>query len=164
LAASINTYSYVDGDPIGYADPCGLARCTYSISSHTVNCTSNDGSVQRSLGPAGVWSGVRQCTNNPSQSCQASSDYGPIPAGNYKMNRDTRPGHDKFWRLEPTPKISGLRYSLGLARSGFMLHPGHVSLGCITALKDSESLMDVYNKLNQLLLSEDGSNILTVTP
>jgi hypothetical protein len=80
------------------------------------------------------------------------------------MNRDTRPGHDKFWRLEPTPKISGLRYSLGLARSGFMLHPGHVSLGCITALKDSESLMDVYNKLNQLLLSEDGSNILTVTP
>jgi len=80
------------------------------------------------------------------------------------MNRDTRLTHDKFWRLEPTPKISGLRYMLGLARAGFMLHPGHQSLGCITVYRDSESLMEAYAKLNQLLLSKDGSNVMTVTP
>jgi hypothetical protein len=164
LAASLNTYSYVDADPIGYVDPWGLAKCTYSISKHTVNCTSNDGSVQRGLGPDGVWSGVRECTNNPAKACQESSDYGPVPEGKYKMNRDMRAGHGGFWRLEPTPKKSGLRYLLGLDRAGFMLHPGSVSLWCITADKDNTNLMNQYSDLNKLLLKEDGSNLLTVVP
>ncbi len=107
LAASLNTYSYVDGDPIQYFDSAGLARCRYSISKHTVSCTSNAGGKTTTVGPDDVWSGLGQCTNNNSKQCIEMTDLGPVPPGNYRMNRDTRAGHEGFWRLEPTPKIPG---------------------------------------------------------
>jgi uncharacterized protein RhaS with RHS repeats len=81
VAVSANTYGYVDADPLDYVDPFGLAKCTYSISKHTMSCVSNDGTSKKVVGPEGLWSGVRQCTNNPSNACTASEIYGPVPPG-----------------------------------------------------------------------------------
>ena len=169
VAVSNNTYSYVDADPMDYVDPFGLAKCTYSISEHRMTCVSNDGSKETVVGPEGLWSGMGRCTNNSSNSCVASQERGPIPPGQYRMNRDTRPEHAgrNFWRLEPMPKVPGwkcgLPFGMG-ARCGFEFHPGSMSLGCITADKTDPELMKQYAENNALLLSEDGSNFLTVVP
>jgi RHS repeat-associated protein len=142
VTISSGTYSYVDSDPLAYADPFGLAKCTYSISIHIMTCASNDGSRKTVVGP--------------------------VPPGNYKMNRDSRPQHAgrNFWRLEPVPKIPGWKCGLPFfgARCGFEFHPGTVSEGCITALKTDSEVMKQYAENNALLLSEDGSNTLTVVP
>ena len=148
-------------------DPLGLAYCTYSVSSHTLTCISNNYEVNKrsaSLGPSGVFSGVGECRNNNSDPCAKSKDTGPIPQGNYSMNPDDRPGHAGYWRLEPDPKVSGWAYYLGGARGGFMLHPGSVSLGCITSDKHNAGAMSQYNDVNNLLRSESGSNYLKVVP
>jgi hypothetical protein len=89
---------------------------------------------------------------------------GPIQPGNYNINRDDRPGNEKHWRLEPVPKVSGILCMLGFKRCGFKLHPGTLSLGCITADSNDPNAMNQYDQIHNLLQSEDGSNSLTVTP
>ena len=95
-------------------------------------------------------------------------DVGPVPPGTYKMNLDTRPNHPNkdFWRLEPVPKIPGLKCGLPFfgERCGFMLHPGVQSKSCITALKTNEAAMTQYEAVNDLLLKEAKDNTLTVVP
>jgi RHS repeat-associated protein len=166
----INLYAYVGGDPVNGVDAWGLAKCTYSISKHELVCVSNTADdplfigpdEQRQIGPNGVWSGVGPCTNDPE--CVNNNDIGPIVPRNYKMNQDNRPGHEGFWRLEPDPKISGWKCRLGLERCGFELHPGSISLGCITADKKNPSTMDQYKGINDLLQRENGNNQMTVVP
>ncbi|MET3521489.1 MAG: DUF2778 domain-containing protein [Mesorhizobium sp.] len=80
------------------------------------------------------------------------------------MNKDDRPGHEGFWRLEPNPKIPGWMCRLGLKRCGFELHPGGISLGCITADKEDPDAMEQYQGINDLLKNEDGNNHLQVVP
>ena len=165
LNGGINLYSYVGGNPVNKVDPLGLASCTYSISSHTLTCTPNSGGDPVVLGPGGVWSGVGRCANN--MSCVDIPDLGPIVPGNYNMNRDDRPGHEGFWRLEPDPKIPGWKCYAGKifgVRCGFELHPGGTSLGCITADKKSPDAMDMYRTINDLLNRENGRNHLVVVP
>ncbi len=156
---------YVLNDPVNAVDPLGLAKCQYSISAHTLVCWPNDPGFigpPISLGPDGVFSGMGECRNSPP--CSDDKNKGPIPPGNYNMNPDNRPGHERFWRLEPNPKIPGWKYYLGMARSGFELHPGSVSLGCITTDKNNPFAMDQYGQVHNLLQSESGSNALDVVP
>jgi hypothetical protein len=80
------------------------------------------------------------------------------------MNPDDRPGHESYWRLEPDPKVPGWMCILGLRRCGFMLHPGGISLGCITADRNNPDAMKQYDAVNSLLDSEKGSNSLKVSP
>ena len=170
VAVSANTYGYVDEDPLDYVDPFGLAKCTYSISRHTMTCVSKDGTRKQEVGPEGLWSGVRRCTNNPSNACVDAEKIGPVSPGDYKMNRDTRPEHagKNFWRLEPVPKIPWWdckqNNPFGRKRCGFEFHPGVQSLGCITADITDPEVMKQYLENNALLLNEDGSNTLRVVP
>jgi RHS repeat-associated protein len=164
LAGGVNTYAYTGDDPIMNFDDLGLAQCSYSISAHTLTCTPNAGGDPVTLGPNGVWSGVGHCANKAS--CANDIDYGPVVPGNYNMNRDNRPGHEGFWRLEPNPTIPGWKCDLHWdgVRCGFELHPGSISLGCITADKKNVNAMKQYAGVNKLLVSEDGANSLVVKP
>jgi RHS repeat-associated protein len=162
LGGDVNTYAYSNLNPVSNVDPEGLASCTYSISAHTMICTPNRGGRSLALGPLGVFSGVPgQCRNNPD--CADNKDEGPIPPGNYKMNQDDREGNEGFWRLEPDPPIPGWKCRLGVNRCGFMLHPGTVSLGCITADPTNKKTMRQYDRVDRLLQRENGANTLTVT-
>lgn len=148
-----NLYTYVDGNPVTRVDPKGLASCTYSITSHTMVCTPNAGGPSMTLGPQSLSSGDGPLfANNPSTSWLP--ELGPIVPGQYNMNPDLRPGHDGFWRLEPNPKVPGWQCDAFLQRCGFELHPGTVSLGCITADKNDKSVMQQYNDINNLLWSD----------
>jgi hypothetical protein len=53
---------------------------------------------------------------------------------------------------------------LGLAHGGFELHPGTFSLGCITADKNNPQTVQQYQRLFQLLQSENGNNWMLVAP
>jgi RHS repeat-associated protein len=162
--AGINFYAYVKNNAPNTFDPLGLAQCFYRISTHTLTCVSNkDHTNKVTLGPGGVFSGVGPCQNKPS--CSNANELGPIQPGEYKMNTDTRPGNQSFYRLEPVPPIPGWKVKLGLERGGFELHPGSRSLGCITTNKNDPQAMQQYQQLDQLLQSEgDGNNWLLVAP
>ena len=158
-------YAYVDNNAIRWIDPWGLARCTYAIATHSMVCFPNDPNIQGPpvvVGPNGVFSGIGECRDNPL--CSENRDKGPIPPGNYRMNADARRGHEQFWRLEPDPKIAGWKCALGLERCGFEFHPGSVSLGCITADKYDPAVMQMYDKVHELLRRESPDNSLKVKP
>lgn len=122
-----------------------------------MTCAANDGTTKKVVGPEGLWSGVAQCTNNPSNICTTAQKVGPVPPGDYKMNRDDRLQHAgmNFWRLEPVPKIPGWKCGFPFgARCGFEFHPGSLSLGCITADKTDPGVMKQYLENNALLRGE----------
>jgi RHS repeat-associated protein len=162
LAAGIDPYLYAAANPVWSFDSYGLASCSYSVAAHSLSCTPNAGGQPLLLGPNGVFSGVGKCRNQ--NSCSGINDLGPIPTGDYNMNRDDRQGHEGFWRLEPNPHSPGWKCRLGISRCGFELHPGGISLGCITADKNNSAVMDQYKLINNLLIREDGSNGLKVVP
>ncbi|MBI5233750.1 MAG: DUF2778 domain-containing protein [Deltaproteobacteria bacterium] len=157
----VNVYEYVDSNPLISSDPLGLAKCVYSISNHTLSCKSNAGGEVKVLGPNGVFSGAPICRNKPS--CANVKDLGPISPGDYNINRDYRPGKEKQWRLKST-SVSSWKCYLGLARCGFNLHLGTRSAGCITADINNTDTVKQYDQLHKLLLSEEGSNTMTVLP
>jgi hypothetical protein len=150
-----------------YVDPLGLAECTYSISSHTLVCISNTykdpnfvGPPEvRTIDPSAVHSGRGEHRNNPAS--VDVSNYGPIWPGVFNMTpNDNHPG---WWALQETdwiPGLSALGYGLGLRRAGANLHLGSVSHGCITV---NNSHSEQFRLLTDLLLRENGANILTVT-
>jgi len=62
------------------------------------------------------------------------------------------------------PQCFGERlHRLALLEGGHLLHPGSVSLGCITFRADSDLRRQQYTNIHNLLNSERGRNWLIVT-
>jgi len=168
----VNLYSYVAQNPVNFVDPSGLAICKYSISKHTMVCTSNTAVDQsftgpderRQVGPDGVFSGRGRCRNQTTDRCLNSDGIGPVEPNFYDMNEDDRPGHENWWRLEPSPKKEGWKVKTGIERGGVAFHLGTRSAGCINANKNNPDTANDFGYLHNLLKKEKGNNKLIVIP
>ena len=145
------------------------AECLYSISAHTLECSSsvNHQMPPIIVGPENVASGDGTCQDNPQCTGRKYMRKGPIEPGEYKMNPDARPGHPGRFVLEPIPANPGWRLRLpswmpGSLRGGFLLGLGSATHGCITVLKEDPTARAQYGKMLQLLETEQGSNYLRV--
>jgi RHS repeat-associated protein len=63
-AAGPNWYTCVLNNPLIWIDPMGLVRCTYTVTTHTLACESDDGTSEFQTNQAR--SGFQGCRNNPS--------------------------------------------------------------------------------------------------
>lgn len=174
LYAGTNLFQYANADPVSEFDPSGLASCAYSIAKHVLSCTSTSNNHDvRQMGPQYVWSGKQgtQCENNAN--CASKKNSGPIPPGTYSIDPDhwQRRG---FYDLNPTgktwvdkvPHLRGIINSIPFfgSRSGFELHLGTNSVGCITGDKRQQQAIRQFQRIEDLLNKEMGNNSLTVSP
>jgi RHS repeat-associated protein len=157
LAGGIDTYSYVDSSPLTHIDPRGLAACTYSISSHTLICTSNSGESV-TVGPNNVFSGKQECKNNPE--CVDQEDKGPIPPGSYNMVAVENYG-GSYWLDEGSAQRLGC--SLGYGRCEFFLHSGSRSNGCITVREEDQATKDSWRRMKEIV-GDQAEDTMTVVP
>jgi len=153
-----NLYGYVQNNSVNATDPSGLAHCYYSISRHTLFCSSEEaGGGSVIIGPDNVFSGRGACMNNPA--CIETKDEGPTPPGTYQMIRSEKYG-GSWWLKENF--ITRQICTLGYGRCQFYLHIGYYSKGCITVNANNTDAVHKFNELKCLLDSEL-SNKMTVT-
>ena len=140
LAGGLNTYSYVENNPLKWVDPFGLTAITFDTSARLLIV---DPEIEERLPytlPAS--SGAPNCDCD-----ETTPNKGPIPRGRYTaISRDLSnppwfkdiarnlPGLGADWgdwrvRLRPGPETETF------GRSGFFLHGGSIrgSAGCIDA-------------------------------
>ena len=139
-----------------FEDPFGFATCRYSISEHTLCCDCDDGKTSARVSPENVFSGDGQCRNDPA--CAGKKDEGPTPPGDYEMVPSTKYG-GSWWLKDPW--IQRQLWKLGIGRSGFFLHLGTVSLGCITVIKTKPAAVQEWENLKKLL-EKESKNTMTV--
>ncbi|MDP3542860.1 MAG: RHS repeat-associated core domain-containing protein, partial [Elusimicrobiota bacterium] len=151
-----NFYTYVSNNPVNWVDPDGLAKCTYSIGSGRLSCTSNDNS---STAEAQMFSGVGTSRNNPADT--GIENIGPVPAGNYRISK-LAGKNPRDWFLDPGLLLR-IGYRFKVNRGGFNLHLRKGgSLGCITADRDELDINLI--ELNDILNLDKGNNTIEVKP
>jgi RHS repeat-associated protein len=161
-----SVYAYAGSSPFMNVDPSGLAKCTYSIKTHILSCSTNDGSSGMSVGPEGIFSGGgllgsgdSKCTNNPE--CSDKPFTGPVPPGDYGLEPSSKFG-GSFWIKENW--ISRQLCKLRLNRCEFFLHRGTLSNGCITVLKGNNlPNTDRFGTIKNFIDGDIGPHSITVT-
>jgi RHS repeat-associated protein len=119
----IELYVYASSDPIQAKDPLGLMTCTYNITTHTLNCTTDNGQTFNS--PNAV-SGNGRCQNNPA--CAGVPFQGPIPPGSWDMGP---PGSTRNPHTVPRIPLTPAPGTNAQGRTDVQIHQGRRSEGCI---------------------------------
>ena len=111
LLDSSTRYAYVAQAQLTESDSLGLAKRSYSISRHVLECVSNAPTEGPpvGIGPGGLFSGKDQCRDNPSKDCQSDKDNGPVPEGDYRIN--SHESVEFFRRLESIPRSKNVSSS-----------------------------------------------------
>jgi RHS repeat-associated protein len=160
LTGGLNLYTYVDGNPVKWTDPWGLASCKLTMSEGRLACTPSN--PQNSAVDIPVASGNngdgQQCRNNPN--CATIHNHGPIPLGHWQWtNGQTAKPNGRV--LEPVP---GTNTNVAEQRNSIRSHscanpfgPGisspFCSEGCVTG-----TVPDIQ-QLNNLIDAEPGSTL-----
>ncbi|SEB19056.1 RHS repeat-associated core domain-containing protein, partial [Marinobacterium iners] len=166
LRGGLNTYVYVNSNPVMYIDPLGLTALQYDQSSGTLTVDPQNGSSPYNIPSS---SGRNGSTD------QTARNQGPIPTGGYTGNasnltnpgffgdlaRNTR-GDWGDWRMPLNPNDGTNTFG----RDGFFLHggSGDGSAGCIDIGGGITGNDQTDRLLNDILNDPDGIIPLTVIP
>ena len=142
LMGGINTYTYVEGNPLIAVDPWGLDSLRFNGSS--LNAYDDDGNFSQSWPAVSGKPESCQCRDD-----QGRKDFGPIPEGNYsvdpaKTNRrrtwKRNWGSRRSWGNVRTPIEPGPGNDIAGRDGGFYMHGGDVpgSAGCIDLTNSNE--------------------------
>ena len=161
LAGGISTYTYVEGNPLSYVDPQGLATCVYAVGTGRMDCMRNGSEKFTWSGSfASGNNGVAGCKNNAS--CESMQSVGPIPRGCWLWNGGAT-GKPGGRTLVPLPPLSSMPFGRDLFRTHSCLNPfgpstaaPYCSEGCVTGKSSTVS------DLNDLIDSEPGSVMCVV--
>ncbi len=145
----INLYAYCANNPVDRTDVEGLSvTIKYNVKAGVLVATDDD--THDHVTVTKVFSGRGSSTNNPKD--EAKEDTGPIPRGTYIIDTESGknhygPGYSQY-RLyfEGTDKnlhydnyARKLKNGKVITRGTHNLHPGHMSLGCVTIPVDNPS-------------------------
>jgi RHS repeat-associated protein len=159
LRAGLNTYAYVEANPLSGVDLQGLLTCHYSLTAGTMDCEPNKpGNV--GFHGSGWHSGQGACKDNPG--CSQVKDEGPTPHMTcYSIGKEQAPkkSSSNRYRRNLRPFDPGFVYprdALQIHSCGSTARDG-CSKGCIVH-NDAN-----VRALSAILAQEDGDNMICVS-
>jgi RHS repeat-associated protein len=142
----VNLYRYVGNNSINSIDPSGfLVWGVYNRGNKQLLLT--DASQRSAPIIVNVFSGKDEAKDQPQ--LESVPDKGPIPKGRYEIIEHTVQNWYRLDRLDSKPRNDKDDDLYG--RGAFRLHPGTLSLGCITIPNDTEKGKDDWNKIKNML-------------
>jgi RHS repeat-associated protein len=141
-----NLYRYVGNNSINSVDPSGfLVWGVYNRGNKQLILA--DASRKSAPIIVNVFSGTEEAKDQPQ--LESVPDKGPIPKGRYEILEHTVQNWYRLDRLDSKPRNDKDDDLYG--RGAFRLHPGTLSLGCITIPNNTEKGRDDWSKIKNML-------------